>query len=220
MVKCVFMDLADAKGYLSVIKAEERRRATLLRDEDPDFAYDQWLFTDAPFISELCLVFLVSLRHHVERRLLHFAACAADAGQPIKRADYEERVEELLYLRADKRWKEIEKRLDVAHCAHYATVEALRLLANAYKHDPKKQPNKELLTHLGLDLTLTYAQLPESKELQKALALIVGLAGDAEYCDITERFVERVQEFLNDLQARNALSRVNWGKVSLTDFAH
>ena len=64
------MDLAEAKAYLSVIKAEERRRAILRRDEEPDIAYDQRLFTDAPFISELCLVFLVSARHHVERGLL------------------------------------------------------------------------------------------------------------------------------------------------------
>lgn len=211
------MDLTDAKAYLSVVRAEEQRRVSLLSDDDPG-AYDQWLFTDAPFISELCLVFLVALRHHIERRLLYFAACAVDAGQPIARVDYEKRLADMLRLRGPRQWEEIEKRLHVANCA--PTIETLRLLANAYKHDPKKQPTKQLLTYLRLDVTLTYAELPESDELRKGLALSVGLPGDAAYCDITERFVERTQEFLNDLQARNVLSRVKGGRVSFKDIAH
>ena len=99
-------------------------------------------------------------------------------------------------------------------------VQALRLLANAYKHDPGKAPSVKLLTHLRLDPTLTYAQLPESGDLQKGLALVAGLPGDAEYCEIAERFVEHVQEFLTDVRTHNALSRVKGGRASLTDFDH
>ena len=70
-------DLSEAKGYLSVIKAERRRRASLLREEDPNAAYDQWLFVDRPFVNEFCLMFLVSLFREIERRLLQLAARAA-----------------------------------------------------------------------------------------------------------------------------------------------
>jgi hypothetical protein len=33
-------------------------------------------------------------------------------------------------------------------------------------------------------------------------------------------FVAHAGEFLKDVQARNVLSPVNWGRVSLTEFAH
>ena len=61
----------------------------------PDAAYDQRLFYDAPFLNELCIVFLVALRHHIERRLTLFAACAADAGRPITRQEFSARMKEL-----------------------------------------------------------------------------------------------------------------------------
>lgn len=214
------MDLSDAKAYLSVIKAEHKRRAILLRDEDPNAAYDRWWFHDAPFVNELCLVFLVSLRHEIERRLLQFAARAVDDGRPISSAEYSQRVDELKNRSIMDRWKEIKKRLKIAACTHYEAVEALRLLANAYKHDPLKKPDRKLLTHLRLDATLTYAELPESGDLQEKLALIVGLPGDAEYCEIAEHFVERVQSFLRDAETRSTLSRVRGGRVGLLDVAH
>jgi hypothetical protein len=62
--------------------------------------------------------------------------------------------------------------------------------------------------------------LPESGELQKGLALLVGLGGRAGYADITERFVEHAEEFVNDVQSRNLLSKVKSWPVSLTTFAH
>ena len=83
-----------------------------------------------------------------------------------------------------------------------------------------QQPDKELIVFLGLDPKLTYATLPESGELQKGLALRVGLPEKAGYAEITERFVEHAEEFLKDVQSRNLLSKVNWGRVSLIDFAH
>jgi hypothetical protein len=214
------MNLKHARAYLAVIRAEEQRRSDALDREDPNFAYDEWLFTDGPFIGELCLIFLVAIRHHIERQLLHFAACAADNGRRINRAQYRTRVDELQRMPNAKRWSEVEKRLSVHSCSHDRAIEALRLLANAYKHDPRKQPAVELLTHLGLNCTLTYADLSESGELQKGLARIVGLADNAGHCEIAERFVERVEAFLADVQTRTKLSIVNWGRVSNTDFAH
>jgi hypothetical protein len=89
-----------------------------------------------------------------------------------------------------------------------------------YKHDPRNQPDKELIVFLGLDTKLTYAALPESGELQRGLALLVGLPEKGGYAEIAERFVEHAEEFLKDVQSRNLLSKVNWGRVSLIDFAH
>ena len=214
------MEISDAKAFINLVTGEALRRQALLKDADPDFAYDQWMFTDLPFLHDLSLLFLVAIRHHIERRLLYFAACAAGHGNPIKRAEYDERTKELLRMPQWKRWKEIETRLAPAQCVRYKSIEALQLLANSYKHDPRKQPNKKLISCLGLDAKLTYAPLPESGEIQKGLALLVGLPAKAGYGDITERFVEHAEELLEDVQSRNLLSKANWGMVSLTDFAH
>jgi hypothetical protein len=215
------MNLAHARVYLGVIRAEEQRRSELLDRVDPNVGYDQWLFADAPFIGELCLVFLVALRHHVERQLLHFAARAADQGQPISRGQYEARVDELENMKPSKLRSTIEARLAVSGRLHYRAVEALRLLANAYKHNARKEPPSGLLAHLGLNTALTYAELPESHELRKGLAGIVGLPDDAGHCQIAAGFVERVEAFLEDVQVHGRLSNVIMGRVvSLTDFAH
>jgi hypothetical protein len=214
------MEISDAKSFIGLVTEEARRRQALLENADPDYAYDQWIFTDLPFLHDLSLLFLVAIRHHIERRLLYFAACAMGHGSAIKRAEYDLRMKALLALPLGKRWKEIEARLSPTKCAHYPSIEALRLLANSYKHDPRNQPDKELIVFLGLDSMLTYATLPESGELQKGLALLVGLPEKAGYAEITERFVEHAEEFLKDVQSRNLLSKVNWGSVSLIDFAH
>jgi hypothetical protein len=55
-------------------------------------AYDQWLFTDEPFVNEMCLMVLVALRHQVERRLV-FIAARVDTGQlSISRKQYQQNV--------------------------------------------------------------------------------------------------------------------------------
>jgi glutathione S-transferase len=137
------VNLPHARAYLSVIKAEERRRSERLDREDPNIAHDQWLFTDAPFIGDLCLVFLVALWHHVERRLLHFAACAADHGERLTRAQYEKRLEELGNIKdRKKRWAEIEKRLTISSRLFYSAMNALKFLANNSKHDPSPKPSR------------------------------------------------------------------------------
>ena len=62
--------------------------------------------------------------------------------------------------------------------------------------------------------------MPESGELQKGLGTIVGLPANASYSHIATSFVERVQSFLDDVKARNAISPVKWSRVSMLDFAH
>jgi hypothetical protein len=75
------MEMRILKDIIAVIRAEQQRRESLLTDEEPNFAYDQWLFTDAPFVAELCLMLLVTLRHQVERELARLAARAVGDGK-------------------------------------------------------------------------------------------------------------------------------------------
>jgi len=216
------MDLTDAKAFINLITAEYKRRADLLPQDDDGtgYAYDQWMFTDLPFLHDLCILYLVAMRHHIERRLLFLATCALGHGKKIKRSEFEGEQKILLAMPHGKRWKEIDRRLQPKKCARYTSVEALRLLANSYKHNPRLQPDIELVRHLGLDEKLVYAPIPESFEVKKGLARIVGLPEDSRLSEITEMFVAHAGEFLKDVQARNVLSPVNWGRVSLTEFAH
>jgi hypothetical protein len=49
-------------------------------------------------LNELCIVFLVALHHHIERRLIVFAACTADGGKPITGSEFKDRMKELKKL--------------------------------------------------------------------------------------------------------------------------
>ena len=42
------MEISDAKSFINLVTEEARRREALLKDADPDYAYDQWMFTDLP----------------------------------------------------------------------------------------------------------------------------------------------------------------------------
>ena len=204
------METDILRHMIAVIKAEEQRRRALLEDKDPNFAYDQWLFTDAPFVNELYLILLVSLRHQVERELVGLAARAADDGKEISGQQYQKRVRE---LRIGKRWdwQEINNRLKPESCEGYPSMEALRLLANSYKHDPSMEPNDDLLKLLKLETGVNYAPLPESNSLQEGLAEFIGLGKDTGYCDITARFVDIATDFLDKVRDQYGVSRVRWG---------
>lgn len=214
------METDILKQMIDVIKAEEQRRWSLLTDKDPNFAYDQWLFTDGPFVSELCLMLLVSLRHQVERELVGLAARAADDGKEISGQEYQEKVKQ---LRKGKgwNWEEINKRLKFKSCEGDVFMEALRLLVNSYKHDPSIEPNEDLLKLLKLKTGVKYAPLPESDSLREGFADFIGIAKDTGYCDITTRFIDIASDFLANVNSRTRVSRVHWGAVSTNpkDFA-
>ena len=216
------METRILKNMIAVIRAEQQRRASHLTDEDPNFAYDQWLFTDASFVNELCLMLLVTLRHQVERELVSLAARAADDGKEISRQQYQEKVREVREkLRKGDGWKKICPGLNLKSCEGHTCMEALRLLVNSYKHHPSMEPDEELLKLLKLKTGVNYAPSPESHSLQEGLAAFIGLGKDAAYCDIAERFVDIASGFLADVQRRAKVSPVKWGPVSLkpSDFA-
>lgn len=202
------MKISDVKDFLNLVNAEARRRKSL-RNAFRDYAYDEWVFKHLPFLHDLFLLFLVAIRHDIERSLLFLAACATDHGNPITRAEYDQRMNELQTMQLRKRWEVIEDQLSLTESIHYKSIEALRLLANYYKHDPGKQPSAQLIKCLGLDANGSYAPIPESEELQKGLARIVGLPEKALYADIVERFVEQAEEYLKDARSRNRISKVN-----------
>lgn len=101
------MEFDILREMIDVIRAEQQRRASLLTDKDTNFAYDQWIFKDEPFVNELCLKLLVTLSHQVERELVRLAALADDEGSKINGQQYQEKIEQ---LRKGKSWdfKEIE----------------------------------------------------------------------------------------------------------------
>jgi len=203
------------KEMISVIRKEEQRRDSQLTDEDSNFAYDRWLFIDLPFISEFCLMLLVSLRHQVERELDGFAARAADDGKDIAGQKYHDNVEQLRKINQKKKWKEIKNRLKLESVNGNKFIDVLRLLVNSYKHDPSMEPDKELLELLKLETGVNYASLPESNALWEALADFVGLGKNIDYCATTERLVEKVSDFMSEVETRTKLSKVDWGHVSL-----
>src|SRR5450755_3909628 len=110
------MDTFEAKAFLNLIAAEEQRRRSLLPEDDGNgLAYDQWMFTDLPFLHDLCFLYLVAVRHHVERRLLFFAACATEHGKPITLREYWAEQDAV----KTKGWREIKRRLHPERCARY-----------------------------------------------------------------------------------------------------
>lgn len=220
------METHVLKQMIDVIRVEEQRRAERRANMHPDVTYDQRLFTDTPFLNELCLMLLVALRHQVERELVLLAARLADDGSEITVEQYHKNVHKERELLKRDGLKRIFKRLDVKSCKETKVLEALRLLSNSYKHDPFVKPDVKLLKLLNLPSEWpkkkNYAPLPESSSLQEAFAVFVGLGKDADYCDITERFVESVNEFLEGLKSRTKVRPFEKRLVSLNpqDFEH
>ena len=207
------MNTRILKDVIALIRTEQERRSSLLNAEDQDYAYDYWIFWDEPFLNELCLMFLVTLRHQVEREIVGLAARAVDNGEEISNQQYQERLKQL--RKGDWDWEEIKKRLTFGSCDKWDKLDALRLLSNSYKHDFSTKPNGELLKKLRLEPKGNYAPLPESDSFRKGLANFIGLGDEAGYCDIAERFVDIVSEFVAEMKSRTVLSKVKSRRVSL-----
>jgi hypothetical protein len=215
------MDIKVAREILSVIKSERRRRRVLLSGENDDYAYDQWRFDDLPFINELCLTLLVAVLHQVERELVLRAARVSADGAPIDKDVYQERVRQ---RRKDFR----ERRMSNVAAELGLTIpdwlEALRLVANCYKHDPSARPDEKLLNHLRLPLKPNeplvewYASLSESQLFLDGLAAFLDVREDADYCAVTEDLLSRTEEFMADIERSGRLSPVDWGPISLAKF--
>jgi hypothetical protein len=216
----IIVDTKTLKDMITVIKTERERRSALLQGEDPNFAYDQWLFTDEPFLNELCLMSLVALRHQIERELIRFAARWDEKQIEISGRQYQENIERLRRTNNKGQnigwdWGEVDKRLNPKGIKNYEYIEALRLLSNLYKHEPSLKPDEGLLNLLQLKIGVNYAPLPESDALREGFANFLGLSSDSDYCDIAERFVDISNTFLTTVKSVSKLSKVKWGAISL-----
>ena len=214
------MDAVILDGIIAIIREERQRRISQLENIHPDFANTKWKFEDEPFINELCLMLLVTLRHQFERECVFLAARAADDGKEISFDKYKKRIEELRDNRSWN-WKEIRNRLGLGP-QEEKPEKVLRLLSNLYKHDLWMKPDDDFLRCLNLDNDLNYASLPESDAVREGLANLIGLKKNADYCDIAHRYIEHVRVLLLNMESLNKLSRVKWRPVSLnpSDAAH
>src|SRR5947209_17323848 len=131
------MDTKVAKATIDVIRRERKRRRSRLPDHS-DAAYDQWLFWDSPFVNELCLMVLVAIHHQIERELIQVAAQKTDDGKPLSRAAYQERLRiERGKWKSDRKSTITKLKLD-SFPGWNRDLEALRQLANSYKHTDRK----------------------------------------------------------------------------------
>jgi len=217
------MNSKTAREILGVIRVENQHRADQLDDQDPDAAHDRWLFTDEPFINEMCLMVLAAVHHQVERELV-FLAARANRGETITREQYRLNVQQQRELVRQRGGVEnLITTLNLSSAAAWEAMKALRLLANCVKHEPTQQPDERLLNHIGLPLkpegngVVGYLPLPESYCFREGLAEYLNLSKDADYCTIAERFVNLAEEFLNDVGQRNESARLT-GKVSLSEY--
>jgi hypothetical protein len=209
------------KEMIDVVRTEENRRRQERADMYPEVAHDYLISTDRAFVAELCLMLLVALRHLVEKEMILLAARLAEDTGEISTEEYRKNVEkERKLLKERDGWKRIYIRLQITTGKEIQILEVLQELSNSYKHNPFAKPDTKLLKLLNLCLewpkekTVTrnvsevsspkkknYATMSESGELWRRLGNLVEL-DDAELCDITERFVERVGEFMNNLISR------------------
>jgi hypothetical protein len=220
------MDNSIAKEVISVIRTERQRRADRLKEEDPDVAYDQWLFTDEPFINEMCLMVLVALRHQVERQLVFIAARADTGRASMSVKEYQQNVtNERERLKQRSGWRALEAKLNLGSFSEWGrSLKTLHLLANCFKHEPWQEPDEGLLKHLGLPAVkqlkppiVRYMPFPESGCFKEGLAASVNLSKDVGYCEIAERFIDLADQFLEDVQRATSQARVA-GRVSLVEF--
>lgn len=226
-----------AKEMIRLIRTEEKRRLDRLENQEALFegqdfgSYEQWLFTDGPFINEMCLMVLVGLRHQVERELVSLAArvgaratcpeCGQNAwvkiGPTITREQYQQNARnQREQLRQDPKdgWANLMARLNPKFSPEEHFMKTLRLLANCFKHAPDQDPDKKLLTHLGLPLippgllVVGYMPLPQSIDFRKGLARSVNLPSDADYCTIADKFVDLADQYLEDVRKNANPARV------------
>lgn len=219
------MDTNDARDMLRVIRDEKSRRAAERRadarrsDEDADIAGETWVGEDVPFLNDLCLMLLVTMWHHVERKLVWLAALVTEDGQDVD----DLKTYHVAARNERERWQKnrgtLIEQLNLKSCDEWdGAMRTLRLLANSYKHDPSGTPDKALLDHLVLDTHITYASLPESDAFREGLAASLGLQRDADYSDIANDFLDRIDRLFADIPKKARLARLT-ATLSLTDFA-
>ena len=207
------MNIGFIRQAIDAIRVERDRRSNEPQNEDPDVA-QQWAFEDEVFINDMCLMMLVALRHEVERELLSLAA-RVGGGHAITRKQHEHNLEiQRMTLKKRDGWKKLIETLKLESFAEWESIEALRRLANCLKHEPTREPDKELLQHLRLPLLppgnhmVGYLPLPESDCFRKGLAGYLKLSTDTDYCLIADTFADLANQFVESVRRKTNLSPV------------
>jgi hypothetical protein len=214
------MDTSVAKDMIRVIRAElDSRKRDFRATEDPDMG-DLWPAMGEPFFNELCLALLLAISHHVERELVLLVAQVAGNGRELDGEEYGKLVQKAReQLNKGKAgWEAFTQVLNLNSAIEWGSMQMLRHLANAYKHQPFSAPSKALLKYLGLDTGRNYASLPESPTLKEGLAAFLNLPDSADYCDIADELVARVDRFLAGVKGQKlVLSRIRFKIASPHD---
>lgn len=171
------------------------------------------LFDDQPFLNRLYLMLLLTIRHEIEKELIGIQARKVDGGQNIKATDWWTKIWELQHTKRNGKikpkhfnYKDIEKVLDLDKCDTYKFIEPLRLLSNIFKHNIPIEPDEKLLKSLNLfddDKNVNYCAIDESIRFREGLAKFINLSIDADYRQITEKYVDIATEFIDDVEHRN-----------------
>lgn len=214
-----------ARRMLALARQERDRRAENA-SQSPGYAED-WLLVDEPFVNEICLVVLVAVYHQIERELVLLGARIAPGRDVISHADYEanvQRIKAAVRDRPTNGWQDLTRCLDLTNRPEWKSLQALRLIANGYKHDPFGGISGELLDHLGLSPTIsespriTYAGIADSLEFRERLAIYLGLAARSDYADIGEAFLSRAERFIGSIAELPQICRITSSRVSTTEF--
>lgn len=201
---------------IDVFKLEFDRRSKLRDSQNPALNYDQLVFEDEPFINELCLMTLVTLRHEIDRQIALLAARSNQKDNEISVEQYRHNVKQLQAISRNpkKFWGEIWQVLDEDIYRKYKEIEALRLISNEFKHGFFSTPDEELLRFLSLNTSYNYAPLSESDELRKGLAIFIGISPDADYFEIVNKFVEIAHNFLTEMEKKTKPCKIKGKAVS------
>src|SRR5437879_1381859 len=100
------------------------------------------------------LLVMVSTWYYVERELVRMAARVGDPASKIPFEEYKSEVTAM--AEPSGQLRRLEERLNLSGYSDWNTLDALRLLANGYKHDPFNRPQQGLLKKLGLDTAVAY----------------------------------------------------------------
>jgi hypothetical protein len=155
--------------------------------------------------------------------MVQIAALVTSDGRELDGDQYRQRVQDEREKLRSSGWKDLIAKLKLTASAEWGTsMKTLQLLANTYKHSPQAIPDEDLLKHLGLDLSVNYATLPESRSLREGLAVSLGLQSNSNYCDIADELLVRASRFLAYVQPRVVLSPVKFEVLSFnpSTFAH
>ena len=189
-----------AKELLLFIKQAERRERECRVEQPDEYDGPGDDYFEEFYINDLCLMFLVTLYHAVEREVLHLATHVG--SQELTPDDVASNRKGLSSLRDRALYQKLNGLLNLS-VEGTESMNTLRLLANSYKHDSMRSVSKDLRDHLHLPDNLNYAPMEQSFKLRCALSKNLGVKDSTNFVAITEEFLRRAETYLTSLKQEN-----------------